>query len=126
MFYVRVPNREGAQPSPGCDPEVRYIRAMNAESDCSTCPVCGEVNLAGSAMCAECSKAFGTISDRPPGEAIDVERYVAKMFPWEPSKIAPNLVSGRWAALLLCFALVLIVVLLALFRAPIPSCWEVG
>jgi hypothetical protein len=99
---------------------------MNAESDCSNCPVCGEFNPAGSGMCAECSKAFDGNSDAPPGAAIDVERYVAKMFPWEPSKIAPNLVSGRWAALVLCFALVLIVVLLALLRAPIPSCWEVG
>jgi hypothetical protein len=99
---------------------------MNAESDCSRCPVCGEVNITGSAICPECSAAFDTNANVPAGEAIDVERYTTKMFPWEPSRIAPNLVSGRWAALLLCFALVLIVVLLALLRAPIPSCWEVG
>jgi hypothetical protein len=99
---------------------------MNAESECSRCPVCGELNLAGSAVCAECSEAFDKSADVPAGDAIDVERYVARMFPWEPSKSAPNLVSGRWAALVLCFALVLIVVLLALLRAPIPSCWEVG
>jgi hypothetical protein len=77
-------------------------------------------------MCAECSEAFDTSGNVPAGDTIDVERYVAKMFPWEPSKIAPNLISGRWAALMLCFALVLIVVLLALLRTPIPSCWEVG
>jgi hypothetical protein len=99
---------------------------MNSESECSRCPVCGELNLTDAAMCAECSAAFNTSADVPAGDAIDVERYVGKMFPWESSKIAPNLVSGRWAALVLCFALVLIVVLLALLRAPIPSCWEVG
>ena len=77
-------------------------------------------------MCAACEQAFDKAAEPPSGDTMDVERYVGKMFPWEPSKIVPNLVSGRWAALLLCFALVLIVVLLAVLRTPIPSCWEVG
>ena len=99
---------------------------MNAEREADGCPVCGQPNPGETGICAECEKAFGRPEEAPDGEKIDLERYVGKMFPWEPSKIAPGLVSGRRAAFLLCFALVLIVVLLSMLRAPIPSCWEVG
>ena len=99
---------------------------MNAESEEDRCPVCGQPNPGGTGICGECEKAFGRPEEPVVGERIDVERYVGKMFPWEPSKIAPNLVSGPRIAFLLCFALVLIVVLLSMLRAPIPSCWEVG
>ena len=99
---------------------------MNAEREADRCPVCGQTNPGETGICAECERAFGKQEEPVAGEGIDLERYEGKMFPWEPSKIAPNLISGRRAALLLCFALVLIVVLLSLLRAPIPSCWEVG
>ncbi len=99
---------------------------MNPEREEDRCPVCGQPNPGGTVICTECERAFGRPEEAAVGERIDLERYVGKMFPWEPSKIAPNLVSGRGAVLLLCFALVLIVVLLSLLRAPIPSCWEVG
>jgi hypothetical protein len=99
---------------------------MKPEHAAESCPVCGQPNPAETVICADCERAFGSPEEPAVGERIDVERYVGKMFPWEPSKIAPNLLSGRRAALLLCFALVLIVVLLSLLRAPIPSCWEVG
>ena len=99
---------------------------MIPEREADRCPVCGQPRPSETVICAECESAFGRSEEPAAGERIDLERYVGRMFPWEPSKIAPNLVSGRRAAFLLCFALVLIVVLLSLLRAPIPSCWEVG
>ena len=80
---------------------------MNPEPEEDRCPVCGQPNPGGMVICTECEQAFGRPEEAAVGEKIDLERYVGKMFPWEPSKIAPNLVSGRRAALLLCFALVL-------------------
>jgi hypothetical protein len=99
---------------------------MDPERETNGCPVCGQAHQSERVICAACEKAFGRREEQPVGERIDLERYTGQMFPWEPSKIVPNLVSGRWAAFILCFALVLIVVLLSLLRAPIPSCWEVG
>jgi hypothetical protein len=99
---------------------------MIPEREADRCPVCGQPSASETVICAECESAFGRSEEAAAGERIDLERYVGKMFPWEPSKIAPNLVAGRRAAFLLCFALILIVVLLSLLRAPIPSCWEVG
>ncbi|MBV8100266.1 MAG: hypothetical protein JOZ31_14030 [Verrucomicrobia bacterium] len=100
---------------------------MNPEPKAGQCPVCGEENRTDSPVCAACDAAFGSSS----GEAvetngIDLGRYATKMFPWEPSEVIPKLSSGRWGALILCLALVLIVVLLELLRTPIPACWEVG
>ena len=99
---------------------------MHPERETNGCPVCGQAHQSERVICAACEKAFGRREEQPVGERIDLERYTGQMFPWEPSKIVPSLVSGRWAAFILCFALVLIVVLLSLLRAPIPSCWEVG
>jgi hypothetical protein len=99
---------------------------MDPELGARRCPICAEPCQGASAICAACEQAFGETRETPGGDKMDLERYAGKMFPWEPSKITPNLVSGRRAALVLCLALVLIVVLLSLLRAPIPSCWEVG
>jgi hypothetical protein len=103
------------------------LGTVNAEPKAGQCPVCGEENRTDSPVCAACEAAFGPSG----GEAvetngIDLGRYATKMFPWEPSEVIPKLGSGRWWALILCLALVLIVVLLELLRTPIPACWEVG
>ena len=103
-----------------------YFLCVDPELAVRQCPICAEPYQGASAICTACEQAFGETRELPGSDKIDVERYAAKMFPWEPSKLAPNLVSGRRAALVLCLALVLIVVLLSLLRAPIPSCWEVG
>jgi hypothetical protein len=99
---------------------------MDPGREATSCPVCGQAHQSETVICTACEKAFGRREEQPVGARIDLERYTGQMFPWEPSKIVPNLVSGRRAAFILCFALVLIVVLLSLLRAPIPSCWEVG
>ena len=103
------------------------LRSVNAEPRAGQCPVCGEENRTASRVCAACESAFGSSSvEQIDTRGIDVRRYVTNMFPWEPSEAVPKLGSGRWWALILCLALVLIVVLLELLRTPIPACWEVG
>src|SRR5580704_16726353 len=87
---------------------------MNPEREADRCPVCGQPSPGETVICAGCESAFGKSEQPAAGERIDLERYVGRMFPWEPSKIAPNLVSGRRAAFLPSCALVLIVVLLSL------------
>lgn len=100
---------------------------MNAELKAGQCLICGEPNHAESPVCAACEAAFGSPGEeRLDAHEIDLGRYTTKMFPWEPSEAVPKLASGRWLALILCLALVLIVVLLELLRTPIPACWEVG
>ncbi|MBV8216605.1 MAG: hypothetical protein JOZ08_25590 [Verrucomicrobia bacterium] len=100
---------------------------VNPELKAGQCPVCGEENRTESPVCAACEAAFGSSSaGRVDTDGIDLGRYATKMFPWEPSEAVPKLGSGRWWALALCLALVLIVVLLELLRTPIPACWEVG
>ena len=103
------------------------LEPVNPEAKAGQCPVCGEENRAEAPVCAACEAAFGS-SGREAVETngIDLGRYATKMFPWEPSEAIPKLGSGRWWALILCLALVLIVVLLELLRTPIPACWEVG
>jgi hypothetical protein len=48
------------------------------------------------------------------------------MFPWEQSRNLPRLVISNKIWLILAIALAVIVVLLALVRAPLPSCWELS
>jgi hypothetical protein len=61
------------------------------------------------------------ISEEPP---LDLEKYCSQMFPWEHSRNRPRLITSDKAAMILAIALVVVVVLLALIRAPLPSCWE--
>jgi hypothetical protein len=100
---------------------------VTPEAKADQCPVCGEEKRTESPVCAACEAAFGSANGKG-GETneIDLGRYATNMFPWEPSEAVPKLRSGRWWALILCLALVLIVVLLELLRTPIPACWEVG
>jgi uncharacterized membrane protein YvbJ len=103
------------------------LEPVNPEQKVGQCPVCGEENRTESQVCAACEAAFGSSNKEAVAtNGIDLGRYTTKMFPWEPSEVIPKLSSGRWWALILCLALVLIVVLLELLRTPIPACWEVG
>jgi hypothetical protein len=103
------------------------LALVSAEPKAGQCQICGEPNPIESPVCAACEAAFGSTSEeRSDAHGIDLSRYTTRMFPWEPSEAVPKLSSGRWWALILCLALVLIVVLLELLRAPIPACWEVG
>jgi hypothetical protein len=100
---------------------------MHSKAVISSCPICGERKTEDSSICPACEIAFGRVEEPPlAGEEIDLSRYRGKMFPWEPSELPPALISGRGLALILCCSLVLIIVMLALLRTPLPTCWEVG
>jgi hypothetical protein len=98
---------------------------MDQSPSTQHCPVCGAPNFQGQSICAACEEAFKS-ADADPENAngIDLNRYTAKMFPWEPSDITPRLLSWAQSWSVLCFGLILIVVLLSLFRTPLPTCWE--
>ena len=100
---------------------------MDSQADIRSCPICGERKPEDSSICQSCEIAFGGVEERPlGGQEVDLSRYRGKMFPWEPCELPPALISGRRTALILCCTLVLIIVMLALLRTPLPTCWEVG
>ena len=102
---------------------------MEEERQAVRCDICGVVVGDDSAICAECERAFGPAS---PAEAVcdepllDLGQYCWRMFPWEPSRNRPRLIIANKTWLILAIALAVIVILLALIRAPLPSCWEIS
>jgi len=102
---------------------------MDKERESDLCEICGAAIRDGSTICAECEGAF-----EPPlpaegtGEeaVLDLEQYSYRMFPWEQSRNPPRLIIANKTWLIFAVALTLIVILLALIRAPLPSCWEVS
>lgn len=100
---------------------------MDQFSTAQKCPVCGGANLGGLSICAACEEAFKSAdTDFANRKEIDLTRYNFTMFPWEQADVVPRLLSGRWSYLTLSFGLILIVVLLALLRTPLPTCWEIS
>jgi hypothetical protein len=59
-------------------------------------------------------------------EALDLDRYNPRMFPWEPAVAPARLIDVHPGWLLLALGLVVLVLLLALFRTPLPNCWEIS
>jgi hypothetical protein len=57
---------------------------------------------------------------------LDLRKYNSRMFPWEPVTAPPRLISVQPVWLILALGLVILVLLLALFRTPLPSCWELS
>jgi hypothetical protein len=57
---------------------------------------------------------------------LDLELYCYRMFPWEQSRNLPGLNTSKTALGFLAIVLVLVVLLFALVRAPLPSCWEIA
>ena len=101
------------------------IRSMKRLPTIQSCTVCRGPNFGSSAVCPACEEAFRLANADPHNtEVIDLSRYTTKMFPWEPSGLTPRLLSGRWLWSVFCFGLIFLVVLLALLRTPLPTCWE--
>jgi hypothetical protein len=102
---------------------------MNGERKDGHCKICGVVTGDDSTICAECESAFEPfVRDESEVEkgSLDLEAYHCRMFPWEQSRNGPQLIISNAAWVILALVLVVIVVLLALTRAPLPSCWEVS
>ena len=57
---------------------------------------------------------------------LDLELYCYRMFPWEQSRNLPGLIASKTAWAFLVIVLVSVVLLLALIRAPLQSCWEIA
>jgi len=110
-------------------PPIEQGLYMEKERQPDRCDICGVEIGDDSAICAECERAFGPASpaevtgDEP---LIDLEQYCCRMFPWEQSRNPPRLVVSNKTWLILAIALAAIVILLALIRAPLPSCWEIS
>ena len=92
------------------------------------CGICDATIGEGTTVCADCEKSFGSVAPvRTDCNArFDPEKYRGRMFPWEPIKFQPALINSNRTWLILAAGLALIVTLLALFRTPLPSCWEIS
>jgi hypothetical protein len=102
---------------------------MNLEQSTTLCEVCGTDGCGEGTVCQHCLQAF----EPGPGcetacepSSLDLGKYDSRMFPWEQMVIQPRLVSGNAVWLLFALGLIALVLLLALVRAPLPSCWELS
>jgi hypothetical protein len=102
---------------------------MNQQPLIILCEICGAGVCEEGTVCQECRRAFapdpgdGIASDTTP---LDLGKYDPRMFPWEPMAIPPRLISVHPVYLALALGLVVLVLLLALVRTPLPSCWELS
>jgi hypothetical protein len=102
---------------------------MNEVRSITPCGICGVEVCGEGTVCQECQRAF---EPGPAGETaaemspLDLEKYRARMFPWEQVATAPRLISIHPVWLALALGLIVLVLLLALIRTPLPSCWEVS
>jgi hypothetical protein len=93
------------------------------------CGICNATIGQGITVCPDCAKSFGSVAPvrtDSNGARFDPEKYRVPMFPWEPIKCQPALINPNRTWLILAVGLALIVTLLALFRTPLPSCWEIS
>ena len=102
---------------------------MDGERKDGHCKICGVVTGDDSTICADCEGAFEPLVREESGiekGPLDLEAYYCRMFPWEQSPDRPRLIVSHAAWVVLAVVLVLAVILLALTRAPLPSCWEIS
>jgi hypothetical protein len=93
------------------------------------CDICGVVIGDDSTICGECESAFEPallVEETGEQPLLDLEQYCCRMFPWERSQNLPRLIISHKTWLILAIGLAVIVILLALIRAPLPSCWELS
>ena len=93
------------------------------------CGICDANIGEGTTVCPDCEKSFESVPPvRTDSDAarFDPEKYRVRMFPWEPIKCQLALINSNRTWLILAVGLALIVTLLALFRTPLPSCWEIS
>jgi hypothetical protein len=102
---------------------------MNSTSIVSLCEICGAEVCGDGTVCQECHRAFAlsqgaeAASETSP---LDLRKYECRMFPWEQISIQPRLICADPVWLFFALGLVVLVLLLALVRTPLPSCWELS
>jgi hypothetical protein len=102
---------------------------MNEQQLTNQWGICRAALSGDVSICPECEKAFGSmtgIQTASDAKQLDLCQYSYRMFPWEQSHCGPPLMSANRAWLFLALGLVVLVLLLALLRTPLPSCWELA
>jgi hypothetical protein len=100
---------------------------MNDARSITLCGICGTEVCAERTICSECQRAFDPASGTGTGmETLDLDKYNPRMFPWEPVVAPARLIGVHPGWLLLALGLVVLVLLLALIRTPLPNCWEIS
>jgi hypothetical protein len=102
---------------------------MNDARLITLCGICGTGVCKEGTVCSECQRAFDQASGTGIGTEtgqLDLDKYSPRMFPWEHSVTAPRLIGVHPGWLLLALGMVVLVLLLALIRTPLPSCWEIS
>jgi hypothetical protein len=127
----RTPNAEtpNARWSLAFAPGTGTLSGMNSNSVVSLCEICGAEVCGDGTVCQECLRAFA--SSQGGGAALetsplDLRKYHSRMFPWEQISTQPRLICAHPVWLFLALGLVVLVLLLALVRTPLPSCWELS
>jgi hypothetical protein len=80
-------------------------------------------------ICQDCCTAFEQAFEGEPPKSLtplDLGRYGSQMFPWERMTIQPRLIRFSPVWLAVALLLVVFILLLALMRTPLPSCWEIS
>jgi hypothetical protein len=114
------PSCQEAQPASKCGMHANHA---------GRCAICDAAVGERATFCLDCEKSFAPVAPDGTdfdGTPLDLEKYACQMFPWEPTTRHPALIESNGIWLILAVGLVLLVVLLALFRTPLPSCWEIS
>jgi hypothetical protein len=102
---------------------------MNQERLVILCGICGAKFCGEGSVCQDCQLSFEPGSEEEKTSASDflnLEKYGGRMFPWEQMLTQPRLITIHLAWLVLAIGLIVLVLLLALLRTPLPSCWEIS
>ena len=93
------------------------------------CEICGVFLIyEDQKLCPECNSAFESeVSGQglPEAEAPDLAIYSIAMFPWEGKNNRVYLIKNSRIRSACVVALVILIILLAMFRTPLPNCWEI-
>lgn len=93
------------------------------------CGICGTEFYGEETVCPECRQSFASSSGGETSDSVrslDLAKYDCRLFPWEQMNSQPRLISFDSAWMTLAIGLVILVLLLALLRTPLPSCWELS
>lgn len=93
------------------------------------CGICDAQICDEGTICPPCQRDFeSSLGDENSSGAasLDLGKYTSRMFPWEQIQTEPRLISVHPVWLVLALGMIVLVLLLALLRTPLPSCWELS